>query len=277
MADGELGKIYSDGAVIFRQGDTGNCMYVIQSGTIRIIGETEAGGFPIVTLGAGDIFGELALFDRLPRSATAVVEGEARLLHVDKAKLFSTICKDPSCVLKIIESMCTTIRRLSTDFTSLNEKKSDALSACTNTEGVCTLILTEMRKHIPAEHGSVRLLGDDGKTLETKASFGSPADVRSDFAAGEAVVAEVLRTGNAERIRTDLRSVLHVPLQCGEKTFGVVSLSREAKELFSENDVKLLSSFAVQGGIALRNSMDMAHLSRAAEEILKHASILGVH
>ena len=74
-----LGRTYEDGEVIFREGDKGEGMYVIQAGKVKITKQTTSGEVTLSVLEDGDIFGEMALFDKLPRSATATASGEARV------------------------------------------------------------------------------------------------------------------------------------------------------------------------------------------------------
>jgi len=57
----------------------------------------------------------MALFDRLPRSATAIAVGDARILSIDKKKLISSISRDPTLAFKILETMSQRIRRLDED------------------------------------------------------------------------------------------------------------------------------------------------------------------
>lgn len=116
-----VGRIYADGEVIFKEGDKGEGMYVIQAGKVKITRQTPSGEVILNTLSGGDIFGEMALFDRLPRSATATAVGEARILSVDKTKLFTLISRDATTAFKIIETMSSRIRRLD-DELSRNKK-----------------------------------------------------------------------------------------------------------------------------------------------------------
>ncbi|MBI5848051.1 MAG: Crp/Fnr family transcriptional regulator [Nitrospirae bacterium] len=125
MKDGDfLGRVYSDGEVIFKEGDKGEGMYVVQSGKVRISMQTSSGEVVLNTIGSGDILGEMAIFDKQPRSATASALGEARILSVDKAKLFRLISGDPTTAFKIIESMSTRIRRLSDELSKYKNAQS---------------------------------------------------------------------------------------------------------------------------------------------------------
>lgn len=71
------------GTVLFKEGEIGSEMYFIHSGRIRI--EKNVDGTPevLAVMEKGDFFGEMALIEQVPRTATAVVEDDADLLKVD--------------------------------------------------------------------------------------------------------------------------------------------------------------------------------------------------
>jgi len=272
MSQGELGRIYRDGEAIFREGDDGHNMFVIQAGKVRITKKSDESDIPIVTLDAGEIFGEMALFDRLPRSATATAEGEARVLSIDKKKLFSTISKDPTVVLKILESMSGTIRRLSRDFTALKEQKKNTLQVCMNTDEVCGMILGEVRRHIRATGGAVMLVDADGASLTAKAVFVPEGTSDTGLPLSPALSVRVLETGRPETTSGNPAEIC-VPLKCDETVFGLVGLSREGA--FSVQETELLGSFAAQASIALKNAISISGFSRLADEVLSHAFMAG--
>ena len=60
----------------------------------------------------GEIFGEIALFDHMPRSATVKAVGEAVVLSIDKKGFFAKASKDPTLVFNILEGMSKRIRDL---------------------------------------------------------------------------------------------------------------------------------------------------------------------
>jgi CRP/FNR family cyclic AMP-dependent transcriptional regulator len=69
---------YADGQSVFRQGNLGDRMYVVVSGEILIFREDRATETTLARLGPGETFGELALFDQHPRSASARSIGTRR-------------------------------------------------------------------------------------------------------------------------------------------------------------------------------------------------------
>lgn len=73
-------RAFDPGELIFRQGDIGSGMYLIQSGRVRIVAEDPVRGeIQLAILEPNHAFGEMALFDHAPRSATAVSHGESVL------------------------------------------------------------------------------------------------------------------------------------------------------------------------------------------------------
>lgn len=119
MKLGELGKTFKDGEVIIKQGESGNCMYVIQSGEVEILKNKEGAEVKLAIRKEGDFFGEMALFSREERSATVRALGEVRVLTVDRKNLLNSIQKDPSLAFRIIETLSKRIGDLSDEITSL--------------------------------------------------------------------------------------------------------------------------------------------------------------
>jgi CRP-like cAMP-binding protein len=87
-----FGKAYRRGAVLFREGDPGHEMYVVQSGRVNIakhVGDVEK---VLSSLGPGEFFGEMSILNNKPRSATAICAEDSRLLVVD-AKTFEAMIR----------------------------------------------------------------------------------------------------------------------------------------------------------------------------------------
>ena len=110
-----LGKIYQDGEVIVRQGEEGNHMYVIQKGKAEVLRESNGESIQLSVLGDGDIFGEMALFGKEPRSATVRANGEVRVLTIDKKTFLKRVHEDPSLAFQILKKMSERIRMLDSE------------------------------------------------------------------------------------------------------------------------------------------------------------------
>ena len=77
----------SEGEMLFRKGDTGDCMYIIAEGEIHI-GD---GSTRFATMGKGDFFGELALVETEPRSADALAGSDCLLIRIDQDDFYELI------------------------------------------------------------------------------------------------------------------------------------------------------------------------------------------
>ena len=107
-----LGKEYKEGEVIFRQGVTGDCMYVIQEGEVEAVAESDGKSVKLRTMGENDFFGEMALFEKEVRTATIRATRPTRVLTIDKKNLLGGIHEDPSLAFRILRTMSHRIRDL---------------------------------------------------------------------------------------------------------------------------------------------------------------------
>jgi CRP-like cAMP-binding protein len=112
MGKGALGKLYADGEAIVRQGEIGDCMYVVQSGKVQVVQATPIGEQHLAYLETGDFFGEMSVFEKETRSATVRAVGEARVLKVDKKTLLRRIKEDPLLAVNLLQTMSHRIRDL---------------------------------------------------------------------------------------------------------------------------------------------------------------------
>ncbi len=120
---GELGKIYQSGEIIVRQGETGDCMYFVQSGKVEVIKESEGREVRLAELGEGEFFGEMALFEKDVRSATVRPLGEVRVLSVDKKMFLRKIHDDPSLAFRVMQRMSRRIRELNDELIRLRSEE----------------------------------------------------------------------------------------------------------------------------------------------------------
>ena len=89
----------------------------------EVIQTSEQGQQHLAYLESGDSFGEMAIFEKVVRSATIRAVGEARVLKVDKKTLFRRIQEDPLLAVGLLKSMSQRIRDLSDQ---LAEKETDS-------------------------------------------------------------------------------------------------------------------------------------------------------
>jgi CRP-like cAMP-binding protein len=107
-----LGKVYDDGEVVIREGEIGDCMYVVQAGEVAVLRGSDGEEHELARLQAGDFFGEMAVFEREVRSATVRTVGEAQILKIDRKTLLRRIREDPLLAVKLMEKLSHRIREL---------------------------------------------------------------------------------------------------------------------------------------------------------------------
>lgn len=100
-----FGREFSVGEVLFREGEMGEEMFVIQSGLVAITKKTPDGERPIASLGRGEFLGEMAILNNKPRTATATVTEEARCLVIDKKTLEAMIAKNTEIAMRLIKKL----------------------------------------------------------------------------------------------------------------------------------------------------------------------------
>ncbi len=105
---------YRRGETIFHQGDPGDSLYIIESGSVKIVLPSPEGeeGAIIATLARGDFFGELALLDGAPHSATAVASEPVSALILQQAAFEELLETQPGIRRALIAGLVAELRRL---------------------------------------------------------------------------------------------------------------------------------------------------------------------
>jgi CRP-like cAMP-binding protein len=95
-------KNYAKGAVIFCERETGNSLYLVKKGTVRITRSVSGVKREIIIFQPGDFFGEVALFDAVLRTATAVAIGPVILYEINREALGNFIIKNSAVAAKVL-------------------------------------------------------------------------------------------------------------------------------------------------------------------------------
>jgi uncharacterized membrane protein len=104
-------KTFKEGEAIFAKGDPGTSMFLVAGGTVAIQLQSEGGAKVIVKeVHIGQYFGELALFDAKPRSASAIAKTDCEVLELSRATLHEHILKSPRIALAILAELSERLR-----------------------------------------------------------------------------------------------------------------------------------------------------------------------
>ena len=111
-------KSYSRGTIIFKEGESGDCLYEIENGCVGIY--KDYGGpneKKVAHLMPTDIFGEMALLDSAPRSATAVVlENDTILTRVAEEDFNEYFAQGKAKILQVLLQLCSRLRNTTQDY-----------------------------------------------------------------------------------------------------------------------------------------------------------------
>ena len=128
----KCGRSYNPGDNIFREGDIGNEMYIIQSGRVQITKQLKDGvEKTLVILGPGDFFGEMAVIDKDVRSANATAMDASRLIALDEEVFEMHMQTNPKIVKKILKNLTSRLREANQQIANLMIKDANRLVANT--------------------------------------------------------------------------------------------------------------------------------------------------
>ncbi|NGZ28340.1 MAG: cyclic nucleotide-binding domain-containing protein [Magnetococcales bacterium] len=108
MSQASMGRLYLDGETIVTMGEEGTCMFQIQKGTLEVVVD----GQVINTLGHGEFFGEMSLFNQAPRSATIRSNGESRVMTIDQSAFQRRLREDPMLGFRILKVLHQRMRQM---------------------------------------------------------------------------------------------------------------------------------------------------------------------
>ena len=111
LAQGLVVRRFNAGAMIFAFGDTGEAMYIIESGDVNIHLPGEGSSrISLKDSARGEYFGELALFDSKPRSASALATTETVLLELQRSTMEDYLSRRPRAAMAILRTMSERLR-----------------------------------------------------------------------------------------------------------------------------------------------------------------------
>jgi CRP/FNR family transcriptional regulator, cyclic AMP receptor protein len=132
---------------LFRAGDEGNAMYVIERGKVRIsVQATDGREMTLTELGRGDFFGEMVLFDGQRRSADAIVAEDARLAVLSREHFLSFVRSSPNVALEMLTALANRLRHT-------DELLRHSATRNVNVEEAARLTLADRAADIIAEFG----------------------------------------------------------------------------------------------------------------------------
>jgi CRP-like cAMP-binding protein len=118
----QFGRSYTPGEYIFKEGDIGEEMFIIHSGTIRITKKTDEGEKTLVSLTEGDFFGEMAVIDNGPRSASAIAVDDVVCIVLNEELFEQQMQRNAKIVKKILKNMSARLRAMNDQLQNMTMK-----------------------------------------------------------------------------------------------------------------------------------------------------------
>jgi CRP/FNR family transcriptional regulator, cyclic AMP receptor protein len=98
---------FTPGHIIFEEGQTRDFMYVVKAGQVDLL----VRGNVVETVNEDGFFGEMALIDQAPRSATAIAKTDCKLIKIDERQFLYLVQETPFFALIVMRTLAARIRR----------------------------------------------------------------------------------------------------------------------------------------------------------------------
>lgn len=125
----KYGHTVDAGKVIFKEGEEGDQMYIIQEGTVRISKNIDGKEYTLAVLGKGDFFGEMALLTRVQRTATVTAGDTVKYLSFNREGFIGMIEKNAKIALNVIDKLCRRLQQANMQISHLKKNNERGLIA----------------------------------------------------------------------------------------------------------------------------------------------------
>lgn len=270
-------RALSDGQPVFQEGDPGDAMYFIVSGAVRIEKRTGPGTGAVKTLAIlepGDYFGEMALLDQQPRSASAVASGATELFRLSTASFGELHGGAGHAGLSVLFAMIRTagdrIRRLNAQVVVYDEI-GKAIGESKTLDHLLEVVLRQLAQATLADWGLVVLRSQFSDRLEVRSTVNlapTPGQ-KEDLAAGKGFLGPARRETQGRlvpqldaeepykscgRLGFETVSLLLMPVSVESQELGLIALGGRQPAQFDLNDLNLARGVARQAAQAILNA-----------------------
>lgn len=204
---------YKKDMVIFKERETGDKVYIIVTGLVKIYKQSSGGEETELKKALPrEVFGEMSLLDGYPRSANAKAIEDTLLFYIDRCNFMQFLTENPEAALKLLEAMCHRLREANEIILSLTENNT------------INDLVAEIVPEIPPEK-------------ETSVTSGTPEESKPPVKTGT-VQAAIHHTGEDKEQQKEwvYSKVFTCPL-CGKESSSMVALSKHVQAEKTEPDM----------------------------------------
>jgi EAL domain-containing protein (putative c-di-GMP-specific phosphodiesterase class I) len=152
-------RSYAAGSYIFREGDKGDCAFIVEKGQVQIAINNNGESVPVAALKKGDLFGEMAIIDGLPRSASAYAIEDCELSVISESLLNERISGSDPIVQLLVSLLIQRLRSVNKKFKGHVVENEDALVSK-------PLVLDEAHRRLKLENDLMQGLAREEFFLE---------------------------------------------------------------------------------------------------------------
>ena len=267
----------TDGQSIFTEGDPGDAMFFLVSGSVRVEKQTDANSAlrkTLTILEAGDYFGEIALFDQKPRSAWAVASGNTRVLRLTKAAFDALLARGGHAGLSLLSAMLQTsgdrIRRLSSQVIVYDEI-GKAIGESKDLDELLSVVLRQLCRATLADWALVVLRAQFADRLELRGTvrLDLTAHQKEDVAAGKGILSLGMRESreflvrnfdqeepfkSCEKVGFETASLVLAPIFLENQSLGLIVLGGNQPDQLDLDDLNLTRGVARQAAQSILNA-----------------------
>jgi K+-sensing histidine kinase KdpD len=295
---------FSAGTIIFDANSSGDKVYVIEEGVIRISRITTFGEETTLDiLGQGEVVGELASLDGQTRSARATCIEDSALLSLAKPEFENLLWVNPQVAFNLLRELSARIRKADDNIVQRLEEQrlaiesrfsklqrlieaSKIINSTLDLERLLGLILDSATQSIEADRGTLYLVDDIKKELWSKVLLGTNmGEIRLPI--GKGLSGYVAETGETiiipdtyadprfnpdtdKRTGYRTRNMLCMPMKNKDgKIIGVFQLMNKKHDCFDADDVSFIDAFSAHASVAIENA-------RLAQEMVANERLSAV-
>lgn len=268
---------FAAGQAVFAEGEPGDAMYFIASGAVRIekrTGTSAGAHKTLAILEAGDYFGEMALFDHQPRSASAVAAGATTAFRLSTAAFETLHGSAGQAGLSVLFAMIRTagerIRRLNAQVVVYDEI-GKAIGESKTLEQLLDVVLRQLCQATLADWGLVVLRSQFSERIEVRGTVNLEltASQKDAIGAGDGFLSPALGENQGRlvhnlesdelfskraRMGFETASLLVMPVSVEGQALGLIALGAREVGEFDLNDLNLARGVARQAAQAILNA-----------------------
>jgi diguanylate cyclase (GGDEF)-like protein len=148
IADAAENVEFDEGQNIVEAGDSGTALYILMDGTVQVLYPGRESDVELAMLGAGDFFGEMALLNGKPRSATVRAHTHVHLLKVEQGEFRKLIVESPRVAIQLLEILSLRIRTADEQIGGLSDQaQRDPLTRLLNRRALQERLTEECDRH----------------------------------------------------------------------------------------------------------------------------------